>query len=269
MLESQLCHMLGEIETSLGGIPLTPPQWQTYSDCRKAERRLLWVRRIWEYFRHKFDQRESALKETLAAADEVIWSCYVEPFRETNRPLMPVPLPFVASFYSPTAVPRDEPPQDLRTDVDAEFFRTMLNEMPIPVVALPPNCVEEPWRLAYLAHEVGHHVQADFLPNGGLIDEFAAILTAHGGERWTPWGQEIFADLYSLLAIGHWALWALTELVWAPSVNMLDDTSGRYPAPLVRLLLMKAVADKLGLEDLTVGQCLHQRQPASGAETRW
>jgi hypothetical protein len=249
VLETQLDRMLGEIESNLDSIPLAPPQWQTYSECRKAERRLLWVRRLWSYFQSKFDQRENgALRDILAAADEVIWSCYVEPFRNANLPLMPVPLPFVASFYSPTAVPRDEPPQDLRSDVDADFLNEMLREMPIPVVALPPNCVEEPWRLVYLAHEVGHHVQADLSPNGGLIGAFAAMLTASGGERWSCWGQEIFADLYSLLALGHWALWALTELVWGPAPSMLDDTSVRYPSPLVRLLLMKAVADKLGLD---------------------
>src|SRR5262249_3101547 len=45
-----------------------------------------------------------------------------------------------------------------------------------------------------------------------------------------------------------WALWALTDLVWGPAASMLDDGSIRYPSPLVRLLLMKAVADKLGLD---------------------
>jgi hypothetical protein len=248
VLGEQLERMLGEIERSLGTIPLAPPQWQTYSECRRAELRLLWVRRIWGYFQSKFDQRQNnALKGILEAADEVIWSSYVEPFRQTKRDVMPVPLPFVASYYSPAAVPRDEPPQDLRSDVDADFLNAMLSEMPIPVVALPPNCVDEPWRLAYVAHEVGHHVQADLLPDGGLIDTFADILEANGGERWRPWSQEIFADLYSLLAIGHWALWALTEMVWGTADSMLNDTSVRYPSPLVRLLLMQAMADKLGL----------------------
>jgi hypothetical protein len=123
VLGEQLERMLCEIERSLATIPLAPPQWQTYSECRKAELRLLWVRRIWGYFQSKFDQRDSALKGILEAADEVVWSSYVEPFRNTERALMPVPLPFVASYYSPAAVPRDEPPQDLRSDVDAEFVR--------------------------------------------------------------------------------------------------------------------------------------------------
>jgi hypothetical protein len=269
VLGQQLERMLCEIERSLATIPLAPPQWQTYSECRKAELRLLWVRRIWGYFQSKFDQRNSTLKAILEAADEVVWSSYVEPFRNTKRALMPVPLPFVASYYSPAAVPRDEPPQDLRSDVDAEFLNAMLSEMPIPVVALPPNCVEEPWRLAYVAHEVGHHVQADLLPDGGLIGAFADVLAEKGGERWRPWGQEIFADLYSLLAIGHWALWALTEMVWATADRMLDDTSMRYPSPLVRLLLMRTMADKLGLNGTAALRGMAAEDFLGGGPVMW
>lgn len=250
-LESQFNFIVCEIARSLGAISLAPPPWQTYADCRKADRRLLWVRRLWSYFQSKFDQRDAddaGLTLTLAAADDAVWSCYVQSFRSSKRSPMPVPLPYVAAFYSPSAVPRDEPPQDLRSDVDADFLHEMLQQIPVPLVALPPNCTEEPWWLAYLAHEVGHHVQADYLPDAGLIDAFADVLERAGGERWRNWGQEIFADLFSLLAIGPWALWALTDLVWGPAASMLDDSSVRYPSPLVRLLLMKATADKLGLD---------------------
>jgi hypothetical protein len=250
-LEYQFGFVLTEIERGLGDISLSPPPWQAYADCRKADRRLLWMRRLWSYFQSKFDQRDAddaALKNILAAADDAIWSCYVQPFRNAQRATPPAPLPYVASFYSPSAVLRDEPPQDLRSDVDADFLGDMLRQIPIPLVALPPNCSQEPWWLAYIAHEVGHHVQADFLSDARLIEIFADVLTEAGGERWTAWSQEIFADVFSLLAIGHWALWALTELVWGPAASMLDDGSIRYPSPLVRLLLMRAVADKLGLD---------------------
>src|SRR5262249_34113269 len=143
---------------------------------------------------------------------------------------------------------RNEPPQDLRSDVDAEYLGEMLREIPIPVVALPPGCVDEPWRLAYIAHEVGHHVQTDFLPKDELITKIGVLLQETVDTRWRPWSHEIFADLYSLLTLGPWALWALTEAVWGAPSRMLDDTNGRYPCPLVRLLLMKALADRLCLD---------------------
>jgi hypothetical protein len=84
----------------------------------------------------------------------------------------------------------------------------MLQQIPVPLVALPPNCSQEPWWLAYIAHEVGHHVQADYLRDARLIEIFAEVLTAAGGERWGGWGQEIFADVFSLLAIGYLPTWS-------------------------------------------------------------
>src|SRR5690348_13226212 len=95
-LESQCNFILCEIGRSLGTISLAPPPWQAYADCRKGDRRLLWVRRLWSYFRSKFDQRDSddtGLKLTLAAADDAVWSCYVQPFRSAKRTPMPVRCP--------------------------------------------------------------------------------------------------------------------------------------------------------------------------------
>jgi hypothetical protein len=91
-------------------------------------------------------------------------------------------------------------------------------------------------------------VQADYLPDAALVGSFATKVRTAGGDRWEPWSQEIFADLFSLLAIGQWALWALTDLLWGPAIGMLDAGSARYPPPLVRLLLMKAILDRLGLD---------------------
>src|SRR5262249_47297549 len=152
------------------GISFEDGKRSIYSNCRSVDRRLLWIRRLWAYFQSKFDQRyDDRLRGLLRAADDVVWSCYAQPFRTLGINNVPsLPLPFVASVYSPFAIPRDEPPQDLRSDVDAGFLSQMLREMPIPVVGIPPNSVDEPWWLAYLAHEVGHHVQFD-LQGGTLI----------------------------------------------------------------------------------------------------
>lgn len=207
------------------------------------------VRRLWTYFQSKFDQRyDEKLKGLLKAADDVVWSCYAQPFRVASgeeRP--PHPLPFIAPVYSPYAIPRDEPPQDLRSDVDADFLAKMLRAMPIPVVGIPSQAIEEPWRLAFLAHEVGHHVQFDFR-KGALIDSFGKPLLDAGGQRWLGWNKELFADVFSLMMIGQWALWALAELVWTDTTGMLDDTNPRYPCPLVRLMFMATVADKINLK---------------------
>src|SRR5690349_20585799 len=52
----------------------------TYEQCRFLDSRIAWTRRLWEFFQEKFDQRDGPHGPMLYAADEVIWSCYREPF---------------------------------------------------------------------------------------------------------------------------------------------------------------------------------------------
>lgn len=247
-LKAQLLYLLSELEPQCGEVSASDGIRTVYARCRVIDKRLLWIRRLWTYFQSKFDQRyDDKFKKVLKAADDVVWSCYAQPFRITGEERPPHPLPFVASVYSPYAIPRDEPPPDLRSDVDADFLAQMLRSMPISVVGTPSQAIEEPWRLAFLAHEVGHHVQFDF-QKGVLIDSFAKTLLDAGGERWQGWNKELFADIFSLMMIGQWALWALAELIWTDTPGMLDDTNPRYPCPLVRLMFMATVADKVKLK---------------------
>ena len=247
-LRTQLLYLLGEVQRESGKLSGRDGVRTVYARCRVIDQRLLWIRRLWTYFQSKFDQRyDDKLKDLLKAADEVVWSCYAQPFRvlgKVERP--PQPLPFVTQVYSPYAIPREEPPQDLRSDVDADFLATMLSAMPIPVVGIPSQSLDEPWRLAYLAHEIGHQVQFDF-QSGALINSFGDTLLRAGGRRWQLWNKELFADVFSLFMIGQWAIWALAELIWTDAAGMLDGTNPRYPCPLIRLMFMAKVADELGL----------------------
>lgn len=249
ILKNQIGFLLGKVENQLGDVTTGGGPLSVYSKCRAVEKRLLWVRRLWTYFQTKFDQRrDPATEALLKAADEIVWSCYKQPFRKAGvEKSPPHPLPFVSAVYSPYAIPREEPPPELRSDVDAEFLTSMLKQMPIPVTGIQSLSLEEPWWLAYLAHEVGHHVQFDF-DGGSLLGAFAQTLNDAGGNRWVGWSLELFADVYSLLMIGPWALWALAELVWSEPAVMLDDTNSRYPSALVRLMFMREVANQLQLQ---------------------
>lgn len=249
ILKNQIGFLLGKVENQLGDVTTGDGPLSVYYKCRAVEKRLLWVRRLWTYFQTKFDQRRDPETEPLLkAADEIVWSCYKQPFRTAGvEKSPPHPLPFVSTVYSAYAIPREEPPPELRSDVDSEFLTSMLKQMPIPVTGIQSLSLDEPWWLAYLAHEVGHHVQFDF-DGGSLLGAFAETLSAAGGNRWVGWSKELFADVYSLLMIGPWALWALAELVWSEPAVMLDDTNLRYPSPLVRLMFMKEIANQLQLQ---------------------
>lgn len=238
-----------------------------YERCRHLDEAVLWIERLWDYYRRKLDQRdEDRWRAVLLAADEVVWSCYRQVFTHPavqTRDIAqgPTPLAYVEPFFSPAAMQRN---QRLRgtlapegTSVDG--LEAFLKTLPIPLLRLPPWCVSAPWWLVYVGHEVGHFVQ-DAL---GLIGPFRqrmedACRTARetGPEngltnddirRWGVWGEEIFADVFSVLMMGPWALWAIIEVEWSPPSTM-TQRRGSYPAPVVRLALMARLAQELDLD---------------------
>jgi hypothetical protein len=80
-LEGVLLKALVGVEAELS-VAAKTQGFNAIDVCRRVERGTVWVRRVWSFFRWRFDQRDDPqLGRVLAAADEVVWSCYVEPFR--------------------------------------------------------------------------------------------------------------------------------------------------------------------------------------------
>ena len=83
-----------------------------YEACRIFDLRIPWLRRVWLFFREKFDQRDTGLADVLWAADEIVWSCYHQVFERAKRVALelkagaPAP-PFIGSRYSPSTFPAD------------------------------------------------------------------------------------------------------------------------------------------------------------------
>lgn len=266
VLRTALVGCLRGLRAGLDRIDDTRPTGEVYADCRAYDRRLALVGRMWEYFKSKFDQRDDArLGPVLAAADEVVWSCYAEVFRNAayrsggELAPGPAPLPYIEPEYAPRAITRGEPPVQLRVDASDDALGEYLRHLPIPVVGLPPACVNSPWWLVFLGHEVGHHLQNDLVANWGLLDSFGRLLRATAldgegatgeaaAERWQRWGSEVFADICSVCSAGTWAVWAMVELELADDPTMLASNRPRYPSPVVRLELLAQVADALGLD---------------------
>jgi hypothetical protein len=252
----------------------------TYQECAQADHRLIWVRRLWQYYAAKFDQRDDEqLGPVLAAADEVVWSCYAEVFQNGRGAAQrgPAPLAYIEPLYSAQATPRVDIPPDLRSDIDREFFAACVEQLPIALVALPSQCVDAPWWLIFLGHEVGHHVQFDLLPPRRLLLPFGRALGGAAeqavpgqGERWMRWSPEIFADAFSVHALGPWAARAIAELETRDDLGMLTETSsGRsaYPAPWVRLNLLAAMAKALDPRDQVAASSLPSRELPAAPET--
>jgi hypothetical protein len=272
-LKSILEQSIESLNQELGKIQPEKESGAVYRQCRTADRRLVWVRRVWDYYAARFDQRlHPRFAPVLQAADEVVWACYAEPVRNADkidRPQKPAPLPYLETQYAARAFTRlDLPPemQDKLVPQDrlAEL-ESVLGEMPVPVIGLPQNSATSPWWLAFIAHEVGHHILTDLKPDGmkrAFYDWVSqAVLEAdqEAGEapdetaanQWFNWGDEVFADLFSVGCLGSAAAWAMVELENSDTAGMLAPLL-RYPAPIVRLGLLGEAVEALGIQDRAV-----------------
>ena len=213
---------------------------------------VVWLRRTWQFFRDMFDQRDSLEPRQvalLAAADEVVWSCWEPLYRALpTLPRRPPPLPCVYPALSPAAVPPGLWPEELRFHADLSWMRTSIHALPVPVIRLPDLCLREPWWLVLVGHEVGHHVQFALLPKNGMIAGFRGFVQAALSNsaadgpvaylnRWGRWSLEIFADLFSIASMGPRALWAIAEFERGDPAYMAGMRD-RYPPPAIRLQLM-------------------------------
>jgi hypothetical protein len=253
-IEVLLDRVRRQLEADFQDFNLVSAPGLFYDRCAQFELKVLWLRRIWDYFREKFDQREILdTSSILTVADAIVWSCYSSPFERSNKSRGPAPLPFLEARYSPEAYPADLVPPALKGEVEVAFFREYLNRMPVSVVRLPPLCVKGPWWLIYIGHEVGHHVQYDLLPQKGLvawfkdgIEKIVHDAKRHDDEvfRWGKWSREIFADAFSVCCMGPWAVRALVEFELKDSQEMLRPRDD-YPPALVRLQLLAKIADRL------------------------
>ncbi len=263
-LKYALCGSLAGLREAVERTKPDHPADVVYPTCRSFDYRLMLVHRVWSWYRVKFEQRDiDEFKPVLAAADEVIWSCYAAPFRVASQRSGdirrgPAPLAYIESRFAPEAIPRDEPPLDLRSDAGDAIVHDYLAKLAIPVVGIPPTCLDNPWWLVYLGHEVGHHLQYDLSPDWALIEEFgellfqtartapAPVLGKDEAERWRQWSGEIFADACSVHAMGPWAVTAMAELERGDEASMLARGRPRYPPAAVRLDLLSRLAAKLG-----------------------
>ena len=196
---------------------------------------------------------------SLAVADELVWSLHSPAVQKATLLGLrsgpaPAPLAFIEAQYSPEAFPTEVVPPDLKDEGEAtSLLKEHLNKMPAPVVRMAPACVAAPWLVVYLAHEVGHHLQYDLLPQRKLVTEFrqvveAAVLqntgSASKATKWGGWSKEIFADLFSVIAVGKAAVWAMGELEFTAAAGLDEERTG-YPPAGMRMALLAEACDRV------------------------
>jgi hypothetical protein len=274
-IESMLQGALAFLAPKCRALDLSQSLNTVYEECRIFDLRLVWLRRIWEFFKTKFDQRDDPRTgDLLRGADEVVWSCYRQVFAQAQQRFPgleqgPAPLPYLEPSYSPEAFPAQLVPDQLADPhVAADFVKQHLLQLPVPLVRLPPACLSAPWWLVLLGHEVGHHIQYSLLERTQLVSLFRTRVEeavaqharsaseqdrARDVKRWGRWSCEIFADVFSVLVMGPWAVWAMVDLELQQAETMLQRRD-QYPAAVVRLEILARTASALGLD---VSEALH------------
>lgn len=252
VLEAVVEEVLEAIEESLERLP-TGPTREVYERCRAADQQVAFARRFWSFFRERWDQRDDpALQPLLVAADEVIWSCYREPIAQIETEVSPAPLVYVNPEFSAHAIGRKNMPLGLRQS--DQLLSRVVSELPVSLIGLPYSCVEGPWWLVLLAHEVGHQVAfaVDHVQRAPRIaDLVGEAAKAAGAEpelqgRWRAWAHEVFADAFAAATVGAGHLWALFELEQGSDETMVAERP-TYPPPIVRQSLVLALIERLGL----------------------
>jgi hypothetical protein len=108
---------------------------ELYAECARTEEESLWLWRVWDYFREKFDQRvDERYSEALLAADEVVWSCY-RPFFRTligGRVPEPAPLPYIEADFAPSALRSDQKEVLARRGSNFKLLSEAFQSYPFP-----------------------------------------------------------------------------------------------------------------------------------------
>lgn len=201
---------------------------------------------IWDFFRDKLELRFSAkFKEILWVADTVAWDCYSRAMAEKPdivdmSALREPPLTYLTADFSPATWARGTRPWD------GHNFELGTATLPIPVIRLPWDHIENAWELTSLMHEVGHDLEADLKLRAPLVNALQARLQQAAVPqarvaRWTKWQAETFCDLVALQLGGPAFADGLAHLIMLPAAQVTTLNAGDpHPNHYVRILMNAA-----------------------------
>ena len=179
-------RMLEGILSALNRASLLGSSGQVYERCRELDESLVVVRRAYEWYATKYDQRlDRRLAGALRAADEIVRSCWHSAFELRGESPPAGPLPYFDARFDSYATARRAVPRQIKAPADAPFD-DLIDVLPVPVTALPMWAAAESWWLVLAAHETGHHVQARDSSNSGFpLPAFAGTSLAGMTEQAT------------------------------------------------------------------------------------
>jgi hypothetical protein len=210
--------------------------------------------KVWGYFRDKLELRNSPLhKEQLWVADTIAWNCHrttlnlaVQYGIVDKNLLREPPLIYCSTEYSPATWVREGRPNDGRD------YALGGATLPIPVIEMPWDQLDNSWEYLSIHHEVGHDIEADLKLRPSLMAALQQELTAAGtfGPRipvWQAWLGEVVADLCALRLAGPAFANALLQLLLLPKSAVVSfSINDPHPTPYIRILMNAEYIRSLG-----------------------
>lgn len=231
---------------------LEPSAEDVLGRCRRIERDVLAVHRIWGFFRGKFLLRDNPrYGRFLRAVNAFAVECYDAASGSASRKRSDwrePPLLFLDHRLSPTEHARDSAYSVESTSDDdpiRERLSYVLKSLPVPLISIPWYQLDFFPDVLIVGHETGHVVEEDFqltatlskLLDGGLDQ---AQVTGVRRQAWHAWMGELFADLYGALATGPAFVGALADFLTQDPATIQrarrdPPNWGSYPTPTLRI----------------------------------
>lgn len=252
----QLRRLRGEL---ISLIELLKADWRDIDISiawRSHERHVLDLHRLWDFYRERLALRFVPwLRDYLRLADEYAWVAYRAAQAAVPRDILlesasrEPPLVALSTEESAFSITRGSSLVSEIPGLDRTRLSALLAELPIPLIEMPWYDLRHAPGVLIIGHEVGHLVYSDFnLASGAeaIVDAALADAGDAASARWHGWLEEVFCDLYGLLAGGHAYLLALGDFLIVAGVDATGDGDTRYPPSAVRLVVIAAALRAVG-----------------------
>lgn len=204
---------------------------------------------LWGIYRTWFAQRfVDPFRDYLRATDGIAHDCYravvdrLDALRIDRNNLRSYPITaFDGRYESPYTMTRG-----------VRLRPTLLQSLPVPMVAVPWNMQTMVWNCLAIHHEVGHDLDKDLgNPSSEIAEHLRQKLVAKRTvemrvQAWQRWSKEIVADYFGVILGGPAFLGFMATYLARHPHEVLDFREDAvHPVPYLRILLVAKFVDSV------------------------
>lgn len=223
---------------------------------------------VWGYFRDKLALRlVPDYGQYLAAADDFAWACYrpallaAEGGKVDRAAVREPALTCLEDVGSPFSLVRGSSYEGELSAAPglSASSRSLLRQLPVPIIALPWFQLQHLPDSLVIAHEVGHHVFHD-LEIAEEVEQ--ALRDADAQAARSTWAEEMFCDVFGTVRAGGAFVMSLADFLRVADVAA--DASDSYPPTTTRLAVCLAVLELDAIGSVEVAHALRTNWAAEG-----